>query len=320
MTKLTSKSAAYIHARTKLGDGVRKIFDNVGAALVTLTAIYKTPVSAEEGKEPVLFPADFPVVAAGVGLIDVSGDGTMPPLSEWPAEYSTPGVQVAIAFIGVRGLKDSDGKDVNGARGLLVYPLHPLEAIQADESGLKWLLKIAEKESSHVAMRKLRNVPDGLGVEAIAAAAKTAPVSVAEFVEESAGESLDTAAFDKLWKTFRTLLKNNAGTAVLEAMLPQKGEVIKSIRSKAFAAENFAEIENIGGFTFIGTAMAGVIDSTREDAIKKGEEFEYDSQEIRGWLAGRDTFVFPAARKVEGDLTKVDFSAFAGLVGATDQA
>jgi len=309
MTQITSKSPAYVAARTKLGDH-RKVFDSVTDAIAALRSIYGI-----EG-----FPQDFPTVAAKVGLVDVTGAEEIPPVAEWAdGIYSQEGVKVCVTFIGVRGLKDEAGKDTNGARGFAIYPLHGLAAIQQDESGVEWLLKVVEKEASHVALRGLRNVSPSLGTEALAQAAEMMPVTVSDYVEETTRESMDTSAFDKLWKQFRTMLANAPTTAALVTRLPGKAEVLKAIRSKAFAAEEYADLETMGAFVFIANTMVQIIDSMKAQAIESGEEFDLDSSEIKSWLAGRDTKVFAAPKKIEADLSTVDFGAFmaASLPGLT---
>jgi hypothetical protein len=307
MTSITTKSAMYIAARAKLGDH-RKTFDSINDAFAALKSIYSIVIGEGESAKP--FPSDFPVVAARVGLIDPTGDDSIPPLAEWPAEYRGEGVQICVSFLGVRGIKDTDGKETNGARGFVVYPLHPLDAIQADESGIEWLWKLVEKESSHVAFRKLRGVNPALGTDALAQAAMEMPLSVSDYVEETRAESMDTSAFDALWKRFRGMLQNNPSTAAVASRLPQKAEVIKCIRSAAFAKEEREQLESMGAFKFIAETMASLIDAMRQEAVDKGEEFDMDSNEIRGWLAKRETFVFPSTRKPEGDLSTVDFAAF----------
>lgn len=304
-TIILTSAASYVAARRLLGDH-RKVFDSVQDALSTLRAIYATPE----------FPAIFPVLGAGIGLIDVSGEDSIPPLTEWPAEYSSPDVKVCVTFIGVRGEKDSNGKSSNGAKGFFVYPLHSMASISAAESGDAWLWKIIEKEASHVALRGIRNVAPALGVSAMEQAAKAAPLSVTDYIESSVSEGLDTDAFDAIWKQFRKMLAESPSTAALVTELPGKAEVIKALRSKAFAAAEYERLESMGAFEFIGTSMAGIIDYMREDAISKGTEFEYDSSEIRNWLAKRNEFVFAAPKKAVGDLSTVDFSAFMGGVNA----
>jgi hypothetical protein len=301
---ILSKSAEYANARKILGDH-RKVFESVADALAALKAIYAT-----EG-----FPQSFPVVAARLGLVDVTGDDAIPPLADWPEEFRSEGVKVAVTFIGVRGLGDK--KDQNGARGFAVYPLHPLDAIQSDDSGIAWLWKVAEKESSHVALRGLRNVNPAFGSDALHNAAMEMPISVSDYVEESTRESMDTTAFDTLWKQFRKMLSESPATAALVARLPAKAEVLKAIRSKAYAEETYPELESMGSFKWMAGTMAAIIDQMRGAAIESGEDFELDSDEIKGWLATRDTKVFAAPKKIEGDLSTVDFGSFmAGLAPA----
>lgn len=303
---ILSKSAEYAAARKVLGDH-RKVFESVTDAIGALKTIYATTG----------FPQTFPVVGARIGLIDVTGDDAIPPLADWPEEYRVDSVKVAVTFIGVRGIKGEDGKESNGARGFALYPLHPLDAIQADETGIEWLWKVAEKEASHVALRGLRNVNSALGNDALAQAAMEMPISVSDYVEESTRESMDTTAFDTLWKQFRKMLGESPATAALVSRLPSKSEVLKSIRSTAYAKETYPELESMGSFTWMAGTMAAIIDQMKEAAIREGEDFELDSDEIKGWLATRDTKVFVAPKKVEGDLSSVDFGAFmAGLSGA----
>jgi hypothetical protein len=309
MTQILTKSAAYVAARKILGDH-RKVCDSIGDAFAALRSIYAT-----EG-----FPADFPTVAARVGLVDVSGEDAIPPLADWPAEYQADGVSICVTFVGVRGLKGEDGKEANGARGFAIYPLHPVDAILGDDSGVSWVNKVVEKEASHVALRQLRNVNIALGTDAFAAAAMEMPVSVSDYVEESTRESLDTSAFDGLWKSFRTMLSQSPATAALVTQHPGKGEVVKALRSKAFAQAEYETLESMGVFTFIGTTMVGIIEHMKAQAVERGEDFELDASEIQGWLATRDTKVFASPKKVEADLSTVDFGAFMSGIGLAGDA
>lgn len=309
MTIILSKSANYAAARKVLGDH-RKVYESVALAIAGLKAIYAT-----EG-----FPDTFPVVGAGIGLLDITGDDTIPPLADWPAEYRDESVKVAVTFIGIRGVKGDDGKESNGARGFALYPLHALDAIQNDDTGLAWLWKVAEKEASHVALRGLRNVPVAGGSDMLAQAAQSMPISVSDYVEESTRESMDTTAFDTLWKKFRKMLAESSATAALVGRLPAKGEVLKAIRSTAFAKENYEELESMNTFVWMAGTMAAIIDQMRAAAIESGEDFDLDSDEIKGWLATRDTKVFAAPKKETGDLSSVDFAAFMGGFGGTEGA
>ena len=297
---IISKSKAYIAARNALGDH-RKLFDTLESALGALRTIYST-----EG-----FPAAFPVIAAGIDqTIDVSGPDTIPPLDKWPSIYTAPGVTIAVTFIGQRGLKDENGKEANGARGFAIAPIHAIDNIRATEAGETWLWKVAEKEQMHVALRGVRNADPALGNDALVAAAASMPLAVDDYVEEATRDSLDTSSFDAVWKQFRKMLAEHPGTAMLVAALPSKPEVLKAIRSKAYAEQEYADLEKMGTFEFIADRIAIVIDSMHRAATEAGTEFELDSSEIRGWLAGRATKVFQSPRKVEVDLSKVNFAAF----------
>ena len=307
MTPLHTTSDAYKFARAKLGDH-RKLFDSVPDALAALRAIY-----ASES-----FPADFPVLVARVGQIDLTADDSIPPLTEWPADaqaaFTAPGVKVGVTFLGVRNLPDptdaTGKKRVNGARAFVVYPLFDLASIRAESSGDAWLWKVIEKEASHVALRGLRNVGEELGVDALVAAALAMPATVADYVEESTSEALDTTAFDAIWKTFKALLAGHPGTAALAQALPPKAELIRAIRNKAYAEYAYPELEANGAFVFVGSRIADTVDYARNIAIQKGEEPEYDSAEIRGWVETRAEKSYTPPVKKPVDLSSLDFASF----------
>ncbi len=304
---ILATSKAYIAARAVLGDH-RKVYDSVTDAIAAVRSIYaKTD-----------FPADFPVMAARVGLIDVSTEATIPDVAEWAeGAYLADGIQVAVSFIGVRNLEidvNGEKKKANGAKGLVIYPIFGIDNIVANDDGGEWLMKIIEKEMSHVAFRNLRNVPLESTTEELGAAAKGMPASVGDYVEESTREGLDTSAFDSVWNKFRKLLKGEASTTLLVDALPAKQEVIKSLRSKAYAVENYGDLESMGAFTFIGSTMVKVIDMANAAAIEAGED-TVDSGEIAGWMTKRDTFVFPAQVKKPLESGAVDFGAFMAKLG-----
>jgi hypothetical protein len=315
-TQITTKSTAYVGARKILGD-YRLVTDSVASAIATLIKVYALPE----------FPADFPVLVAGVGMIDLSDSDSIPPVADWDEDvrtvYETDGIQVAVSFLGVRGLKGEDGKETNGARAFVIYPIHSIDSIRANgESGESWLYKIMEKETSHVAFRGLRNVAPALGIDALSNEAKLMPLTVSDYVESSIAEGADSSAFDAIWKEFRSLLAKSAATAALAANLPGKAEVIKCIRSKGYAVENYADMESMGAFTFIADSMIKLIDYMKAQKIEAGEDVDIDSAEIKVWVSKRNEFVFAAPKKtVELDASKVDFAAFMGgipTVGATE--
>jgi len=320
MTTLISKSKPFGNAKAKLGGNHRKVFDDSAAAIDLLRQIYAT----EE------FPQDFPTLIAGVGAVDVNATeetqdetgatvtvyaDSIPPFADWPEEYRTAGIRICVSFLGIRGLDagtDATGnkKLADGARGFVVYPLHPIDSIRAAEDGEDWLWKIVEKELSHVGVRGLRNVAPALGLDALSNAAKNMPLSVSDYVEESISEGTDTTAFDALWKEFRKRMSGSPHTAAMVPQLPAKAEVLRAIRSAQYARDEYNSLESIGAFRWMAESMIGIIDGFRAAAIEKGEEYALDPAEMKGWVAGRDSKVYPSPRKIETDLTTVDFSKF----------
>lgn len=315
---ILSTSPAYIAIRAVLGDH-RKVFDSLDLAIAAVRTIYSKTVGEGESKALVV-PSDFPVVAAKVGSIDLTEDGTIPPLSEWPASYTTEGTRVAVSFIGVRGIETTElnekgePKKANGAKGLAIYPLFNVDAINSSESGGDWLWKIIEKEMSHVAFRGVRNVDRNSTLEELSAAALQMPVNVEDYVEESRREAIDSSAFDDTWANFRKLLKGEPSTTLLVEALPQKQEVVKALRSQAYAKENYGDLEQMGAFVFIGNTMVKVIEMANQEAIEKGEA-TVDAGEIAAWLAKRNEFVFPTQPKKQLAEGQVDFGAFMAKLG-----
>lgn len=301
MNPILSTSAAYKSARAKL-DGVRKTFESPSDALKSVRSI----LSADG------FPSDFPVVVAGIGQIDLSADDSVPPLSEWPEIYTSAGVLTVVSFIGVRKLPGEDGKNANGAKGFAIFPVHPIDAIMADSAGAAWLWKVAEKESSHVAFRGLREVDAATGVDALAAAAKAMPLTVSDYVEETNAASTDSGAFEKIWAGFRKMLAGSPKTAALVPILPGKADVIKCIRSKAYAEELKPELESRNIFVWLGQNIIAIADQAKANAIEAGDEDanEYDSAQLKDWLATRNEKVFPAKEVKVVDLDKLDFAGF----------
>lgn len=301
MNPILTTSTAYKFARGKL-DGFRKSFESPADAIKTLRGI----LTHES------FPSDFPVVVAGIGQIDLSDDDSVPPVSEWPAVFTEKGVLTVVSFIGVRGLDTDDKKKANGAKGFAVFPVHPIDAIMADSAGAAWLWKITEKESSHVAFRGLRDAEAAVSAEALAAAAKAMPLTVSDYVEETAAASADSGAFEKIWAGFRKMLAGNPNTAPLVPVLPGKADVLKCIRSKAYAEELKPELESRNIFVWLGETIAKMADEMKAAAIESGDEdaSDYDSKQLREWLATRNEKVFAAKTVPTVDLDKLDFASF----------
>ena len=194
-----------------------------------------------------------------------------------------------VAIVGAR--VDNGAKKLNGIKGIVLLPIPTLESYMASDAGKAWLEKIAEKESAHVSFRPFR---DAASVEEFLSGAERVPDSVDAFATESArAGGVNTETFDTVWKSLRTQLAKDKPQ--LAKLLPQKPEVIKAIRSKAHATEQYPELEGIRAFEWLANLVVGAAG-------------DMDTSEIQKWLAGRDEFVFPTREQAAPD-----FSALAGL-------
>jgi len=260
---------------TKALGGSRKIYPTADAALAAI-------LKAAEGTESF---HGLPLVMAGVdseGNIDES-------------KYD--GMSAMVATVGAR--VDNGTKKLNGIKGIVLLPVPTLEAYLATEAGKDWLSKIAEKESAHVTFRPFR---DATSVEEFMSGVERTPDSVEAFATESARSGgVNTETFDTVWKALRVQLGKEK--AALAKLLPQKPEVIKAIRSKAHATENYAELEKAGVFVWLARLVIGAAG-------------DMDTTEIQKWLDGRDEFVFPTR-----EAAAPDFSILSGLdlLGGDDE-
>lgn len=315
MTVLSKKSKDYIVASAVIG-GHRKAFISATAALTAVKAMFTKDANGHG------LPDSFPVVANGVGSVDVSSPDSIPPLADWPEAYrDEANYFVTVTFLGIRGMTDpaDSTKVTDGVRGLVIATLPKVEAILAAQDGDKFIEKVVEKEIALVALRGLRGVSIDSSIDQLAAAALTMPVTAADYLETNSGPDVDTESFDKLWKDFRKMLADHPSTAALVPGLPQKNEVIKSIRSKAYATENYAALEQNGIFMVIAKLMGAVMDQLNTAAIAEGKEAQFDKGDIESWVAGRETKVFETRKPVAIDMAKVDFGGFfQSLAGGTE--
>jgi hypothetical protein len=205
----------------------------------------------------------------------------------------------AVAVVGSRD-RNAAGKMESGIRAVVLFPMPTAAAFVAGAES--WIAKIVEKEAAHVAFRNLRNAES---MEELAAAAQAMPTDVATYVAEHArgGEGLDTDAFDTVWNPLRKMLKE--AMPELVDLLPQKGEVLKAIRSKSYAESEHNALEARGVFIYLGNMLVKAAEGWTDE---KGESDPIDATAIKDWLAERDTLEIkkPVA-------TEKDFSVLANL-------
>lgn len=305
---ITSTSDAYETIRKAIG--FRKSFDSVSEAYDAVKAI----MSNES------VPDNLAVIAAKVGAIDVVNDS--PDLTEWPDEYADPATKVGVSLLGVRGLKGEDGKTVNGAGAIVLFPLYTLETIAESTGGLAFLYKILEKELALDAFRSIRGFHEGSDLAELAQASFDMPVSCADYIVSSGSGRMDFSVFTNNWPAVLGAMRDNPKFAALASAFPtQKMELVKCIRSKSYAESEYPDLEAIGkdgAFVFAGKFAVMVLNAMNEAASEAGEEDHGDPSTIESWLAGRDELSLSPPKRPDFDPSKVDESAFDDFLASAD--
>lgn len=189
------------------------------------------------------------------------------------------------AVLGYVGSKADEAKGKSsGVKAIVLYPVPSLESILASDEGKKWLDKTAEKEASLVIFRNFR---DAATLDEFQAGIAKTPKGVDELVAAHTreGAGLDTDTFDATWTGMRLFLKANQ-PAIAKA-LPAKPEIVKSIRSASYAAENFEPLETAGVFTKLAQAMINAAKANVD--TKTNTPNPLDTSAIESWVANRDS-------------------------------
>ena len=229
-----------------------------------------------------------------------TGEKRQEPTGEYEPDDSVfDGMQIAVAVVGARKKNDSTGKMDSGVKAVVMFPIPSTETFLKSEAGTDWVAKVIEKEAAHVAFRGLRNSET---IEEIRAEFDSMPRDVDTFVTSARGEGLDTDTFDAAWLPLRAQIKAEAPE--LADMLPTKAEVLRAIRSKAYAEQSQEELESNGVFVWLGKSLIAFADNWKDE---KGELAPLDSSAIKEWIEGRDTLDLSKAEKPK------DFSALASL-------
>lgn len=223
------------------------------------------------------------------------------------------GANAVLAYVGARKIKFGSGKDAverNSIKSVVLFPIPTIESFlnATNEDGSTnaaagdWLAKIIVKEASHVAFRNFR---DANTVAELMNGAAAAPRSVDDYVTASnrEGSGLDTETFDALWNSFRNMLKKDQ--PVLSDLLPGKAEVLKAIRSSAYASSKpeLEPLEAKGIFARIGQAL---VNGAKQNKDKDGTDAPLDSSAIEAWLAERDTLVLSVETPKAKDFGALD--------------
>lgn len=275
-------------------DKISAIKKAVGAGQEAMRRVYDDPAKAAEAFNAASALAE----SEGVTSYAVPAEITDSEGNVIASPYSDMDCRAAVAVVGARE-RNAAGKMESGIRAVVMFPIPTVSAFQeGGESAAKWLDKIAEKEAAHVAFRRLRNAESA---EELASAFEAMPTTVDAFVAEYVGEGADTEAFDTLWTPLRNMLKQNQPALV--DLLPAKPEVLKAIRSKAYAEQEHGKLEEHGVFVYLARALIGAAASYAND---KGEPDPIDSTAIQQWLENRDTYQLPTRTPAEKDFSVLD--------------
>lgn len=210
--------------------------------------------------------------------------------------------RIVVASVGVRD-KEA-GK--NGYKAIVIFAAPPIAAFLNDESeaAKAFVSKVIEREATDVAFAGIRTSET---VEELQQVLNGLPVTVADIVESSRSGAAGSTSFDLLWADFRKLVLK-VRYATLESVLPQKPEVLKAIRSAAYAKANPATraIEENGLFVKMAGAMIAMGAAVKDES---GAPAPIDTSDMAGWLENRDTYVidFSVPTAKAEDLAAIEF-------------
>jgi len=289
--------------------------DEAGNVTVEAATSYELAKSAFDAAAAIAREAGIIAMECPLEITNDAGEITSRPYE---------GMLATVAVVGARDRDKATGKMESGIRAVVLFPLPSLSAYldplgidpvdvaaeeaKPDGSPVKWLAKLAEKESAHVAFRKLRQADS---TEEFEAAFKGMPRTVEQFIAEYAGaESVDTEVFDDLWSDAKALL-NGKGMSGLVGLFPPKAEFIKCLRSKAYALDSTKkneELEKAGAFVYVGKVVIALAAANKNEA---GESDPLDASAVEEWLAKRDEFQLPSATStssIQDALAGIDLS------------
>lgn len=217
--------------------------------------------------------------------------------------------RIVVATVGVRDKGDS-ARGIparNGYKAITVFAQPPVSAFLSDESEAAKLFvsKLIEREATDVAFSGIRTAES---VEELQQVMEGLPDTVAGIVETSRVSSGgSSSSFDVMWADFRKgFIKPRYPQ--LDAVLPQKPDIIRAIKSKAFALANPATkaIEENGLFVKIALAMRKAAESYKNE---EGEVEPLDTSDIAAWLESRDSVVieYKTPTVTAADLAGLDF-------------
>lgn len=219
--------------------------------------------------------------------------------------------RIVCATVGVRDKGDSSAKPPiparNGYKAIVIFkqPSYMDFINDESESARNFVQKLIEREATDVAFAGIR------GAETVADLATVMaglPDTVAGIVENSrASTGAGSSSFDIMWAEFRrAFLKPKYPK--LDAVLPQKPEVAKAIKSKSYALANpvTKPIEENDYFAKIAALMCKMGEAWKGE---DGEPSPLDTSDLQSWIDNRESNVidFKVQEVSASDLAGLDF-------------
>lgn len=213
--------------------------------------------------------------------------------------------RLVCATVGVRD--KGNGKDIparNGIKAIVIFKQPSVAEFLADESEAArgFVQKLVEREATDVAFSGIRAAETGADLETIMAGL---PDTIGGIVENARQSAAGATSFDIMWADFRkAFLKPKYKT--LDDALPQKPDVLKAIKSKAYALANplTNPIETHDYFAKIANIMIQMAKQWKND---DGEVVALDTSDMQSWVENRDTNV------IEYKAPEVTAESLAGL-------
>lgn len=198
--------------------------------------------------------------------------------------------RILVSTVGVRD-KGDPSKSIparNGYKAIVVMQQPSVADFLASDSeaARAFVAKLIEREATDVQFAGIRAAETVSDLQTVMAGLQ---IDVESIVENSRTSGAGDSSFDTMWADFRKGVIKVKFPQV-DKLLPSKPEVLKAIKSSAYASANPATkpLEAAGFFAKIGAALVKAGEVWKDDS---GVVSPLDTSDIAGWLAERDQTV-----------------------------
>lgn len=197
---------------------------------------------------------------------------------------------------------------VNGYKAIVVTQQPTVDEFLASPEAKDFVAKLIQREAADVAFSA--GIRSAETYSQLEAAVSAMPITVDSIIvtQRESGGGLDTDTFDAMWSPFRTGFVKEKSPKLYD-ILPQKGIVLKAMRSAAFAKAHPAceAIEKAGMFAKMLSAMIQLAPQFKD---KDGKPSPLDTTALQEWLDNRDSLVIsytPETIAKVDDLATIQF-------------